>query len=257
MQTVVLCGGMGTRAYPHTTQTPKALLPVNGRPILEHVLTIYELQGHTDFILALGHLKEAIIAHFQAAMPSDLRIEFVDTGASSDTGERVRRCAHLLDSTFFVTYCDGLSDIDLASLLDQHQRSVAHGGLATITTVPLRSQYGILETDGDDQVIGFQEKPMLSQYWMNGGFFVFEKQVFDHWQGQNLEQEVLPHLAAKGLLYCYRHTAFWKSMDTYKEQLQMSEVWHPVLTRLLERYRPAHHGEQTRQLGSRSRINRR
>ncbi len=238
MQTVILCGGMGTRAYPLTRRIPKALMPVDERPILEHVMQIYALHGHTDFILSLGYLKEAIIEYFTERKPADLHIEFVDTGTTTDTGGRVAGCAHLLDDTFFVTYCDGLADIDLDALLAQHQRHTAQGGLVTVTAVPLRSQYGILMTNGNGQITGFQEKPILPDYWINGGFFVFNKEAFDHWHGDNLERDVLPHLADLGVLYSYRHTGFWKSMDTYKDQQKMNELWPPVLAHLHRKRRP-------------------
>ena len=243
MQTVILCGGMGTRAYPFTRQMPKALMPVDGRPILEHVMEIYALYGHTDFILSLGYLKEAIIEHFRRPQFAQYRIEFVDTGVTTDTGGRVFGCAHLLEERFFVTYCDGLGDIDLDALLQRHLQAEAQNGLVTVTAVPLRSQYGILLTNGNGQVTGFREKPILSEYWINGGFFVFNKRAFDHWQGENLEQEVLPHLADLGTLYHYRHTGFWKSMDTYKDQQQMNELWPPIRERLRS-YRSLHLREE-------------
>ena len=236
MQTLILCGGMGTRAYPYTHQMPKALMPVNGQPILAHVMQIYCLYGHTDFVLSLGHLKEPIIEHFRAPEYAHLNIEFVDTGETTDTGGRVKGCEHLLDDTFFATYCDGLGDVDLDMLLQHHRHCVQDkGGLATVTAANLRSQYGILVTNSDSQVTGFQEKPILP-YWINGGFFVFEKRVFECWEGDNLERDVLPHLASKGALYSYRHTGFWKSMDTYKDQQQMNVVWQPVLGQLMSNH---------------------
>lgn len=233
MQTVILCGGMGTRAYPYTREVPKALLPVNGNPILEHVMQIYALHGHTDFVLSLGHLKEAIIEHFSTSRFASLNIEFVDTGETTDTGGRVKGCEHLLDETFFVTYCDGLGDIDLNLLLQHHQSFVDRGGLVTVTAVSPRSQYGVLMTNDDFRVTGFREKPVLP-YWINGGFFVFEKRAFECWEGDNLERDVLPRLVSERALYLYRHTGFWKCMDTHKDQQQINKLWQPVLNRMVQ-----------------------
>lgn len=235
MQVVILCGGMGTRAYPQTRTIPKALLPVADIPILEHVMQLYAHYGHTDFILALGYLQEAIIEHFSSIRYSHFNIDFVDTGAQTDTGGRIFQCADRLDGTFFATYCDGLSDINLDQLLRKHLSCVDRGGVATMTTVQLRSQYGIVTCGDEDRISGFQEKPLLP-YWINGGFFVFEKEVFDFWRGENLEQDVLPHLAEEGSLFTYQHRGFWKSMDTHKDQMAMNEVWPPIRRELIERH---------------------
>jgi glucose-1-phosphate cytidylyltransferase len=223
MQVVILCGGKGTRAYPHTQEIPKALMRIGDSSILEQVMRIYTSHGYKDFILSCGYLKEAILEHFERPR-GDWRVQCVDTGEESDTGERIWRLRQMLEPTFFATYCDGLADIDLDALLEFHQ---SHGGTATVTAVPLRSQYGILHLDGNSRVTGFEEKPILRNYLINGGFFVFNRQVFENWQGKNLEQEVLPHLAEKGLLYMYRHDGFWRSMDTYKDQQELNGLWAP------------------------------
>ena len=223
MQVVILCGGKGTRAYPHTQEMPKALMRINVVTIVENVIQIYAAQGFREFILSCGYLKEKIIDHF-SHVREDLKITCVDTGENADTGERIWNLRHLVGSTFHATYCDGLGDIDLEKLQRFHD---AHDGLATVTAVPLRSQYGVLHSDGDGHVIGFEEKPVLHNYWINGGFFVFNHQVFDHWQGNNLEKEVLPELARLGKLHMHKHFGFWRSMDTYKDQQEMESLWAP------------------------------
>ena len=240
MQTVILCGGMGTRAYPATRTIPKALMQVQGAAILDHVLQIYALYGHTEFILSCGYLKEAIIEHVQARRYPHLQIECVDTGEKTDTAGRIRQVAPMLGDTFFATYCDGLGNVDIAALLDFHRANVERGALATVTSVPLVSQYGVLSLNGDLQVKGFQEKPVLP-YWINGGFFVFEKEVFNHWEGTNLEGDVLPRLAQDGRLYTWQHRGFWKSMDTLKDQQAMNAVWPPVLERMIDEHAAAGH----------------
>ena len=218
--TVILCGGRGTRAYPHTLEVPKPLLEVAGRPVLEHVMHIYAAQGFRSFVLSAG-FKSEMIREFATGMPSDWDIQVVDTGEDTNTGGRVIGARDLVGETFFATYSDGLGDVDLASLLAFHR---SHSGAATLTTVPLPSQYGTIERSPEGRVERFREKPVLDDHWINGGFFVFDRRAFDVWKGEDLEREVLPALGAAGELYAYRHSGFWKSMDTYKDALDLSEL---------------------------------
>ncbi|HEX2034030.1 MAG TPA: sugar phosphate nucleotidyltransferase [Chloroflexota bacterium] len=226
MQVVILCGGQGTRAYPYTQKIPKALMTVGGVPIVEQVMRIYAAHGFREFILSCGYLKEAIFEHFEASRVRQLGwdVQCVDTGATADTGDRIYKLRHLLRPTFLATYCDGLGDVDLQALVAFHHQ---HGGLATLTAAPLRSQYGLIYSDGNSRVTGFDEKPVLPDFWINGGFFVFERAVFDGWEGHNLEKDILPTLAARGELHLYRHRGFWRSMDTYKDQQELNALWAP------------------------------
>jgi glucose-1-phosphate cytidylyltransferase len=221
MQVVILCGGKGTRSYPFTEYLPKVMMPINGSPIIVHLMKIYASQGFTDFVLAAGHRQEMLRDYFQGRF-NDWKITIVDTGEASDTGERIRRCAPYVGERFFATYGDGLGDVDLHRLLKFHREA---GGLATLTTVPLRSQYGSVHFGPDGLVDRFQEKPIIRDYWINAGYFVFEKKVFDHWKGQNLESEVFPELAKTNRLYSYLHDGFWKSMDTSKDQQELEVIY--------------------------------
>lgn len=220
MQVLVLCGGRGMRAYPFTEYLPKPMLPVNGSPILMHVMQIYMDQGFEDFILSVGYRKDVIEDYFHRKL-LECRLQCVDTGPETDTGGRIFNCRHLLDGTFMATYADGLSDIPLDDLLEFHR---SHGGLATITTVPLISQYGTLELAETGRVCAFREKPVLQGHWINAGFFVFDRKVFEHWNGENLEREVFPRLAHEGLLYAYRHAGFFKSLDSHKDQIEIEQM---------------------------------
>lgn len=220
MAVVILCGGKGTRSHPFTEYFPKVMMPVAGTPILVHLMRIYAEQGFTDFVLAAGYRQEILVDYFSGRF-RDWNVRIIDTGPDSDTGERIRRCAPHVGDSFFATYGDGLGNVDLHELLALHQAS---GALATVTAVPLRSQYGTVVFDEERRVREFREKPVIEGCWVNAGFFVFEKRVFDFWSGQNLEREVLPGLAGRGLLYSYLHTGFWKSMDTSKDQQEMEEV---------------------------------
>ncbi len=236
MKVVVLCGGKGTRSYPFTDLYPKVMMPVGGSPILIHLMRIYAAQGFTEFVLAAGHRKEMLYDYFDGRFPQwDVRI--VDTGAESDTGERIRRCLPYAGDRFFGTYGDGLGNVDLHALADFHE---ANGGLATVTSVPLRSQYGTVHFTPDQRVIRFEEKPVVRDYWINAGFFVFDKQVFEQSSGQNLEADILPPLAASEKLYTFLHEGFWKSMDTSKDQQEFEAIlrngtapWTEVPSRLV------------------------
>lgn len=220
MQVVILCGGKGTRAYPFTRHQPKPMLPVAGQPILLHVMGIFADQGYDRFVLSLGYRKQTIIDYFANRQPS-WDVEFVDTGEATDTGGRVYDLRDGLGERFLVTYADGLSDIRLDRLIEFHD---SHDAPATVTAAPLVSQYGTLDIDRSGQVVSFREKPVLAEHWINAGFFVFDHAVFDHWQGENLEKQVLPALVEQQLIYAYRHNGFFKSMDTYKDQQEIEQM---------------------------------
>lgn len=247
LSVVILCGGRGTRMQGART-SKKELVEIGEQPILWHVMKIYAWHGHTRFVLALGHEAEAIkryfleyepmnydftlplgqsdaITYHQSNAEESWRVTLADTGLNTDKGSRICRAAKYIDGdTFFVTYGDGVGDIDLGALLAFHR---AHGRLATVTGVHPRSQYGILDIGQEDQVVGFGEKPVLD-HWINAGFLVFERKVLDylcHGDDVNLEREALPRLAADGQLMMYRHTGFWRSMDTFKDALALDEIW--------------------------------
>jgi glucose-1-phosphate cytidylyltransferase len=219
-ETVILCGGKGTRAYPHTVELPKPLLEVAGRPVLRHVMELYASQGHTRFVLAAGYRVE-LVEEFAASVPAAWDVDVVDTGLDTNTGERLLRCRDRVGDPFFATYADGLANVDLAALEAFH---CGHDGVATLTTVPLPSPYGTIEFDRQGRVNRFSEKPRLVDHAINGGFFMFDQSVFEHWEGADLEREILPRLGAAGQLFARRHEGFWKSMDTYKDALELSAL---------------------------------
>lgn len=220
LQVVILCGGKGSRIYPFSEYFPKPMMPVNGRPILVHLMHIYAQQGFRRFVLASGHRREMLLDYFDGRFP-EWEIHIPDTGADADTADRIRACADLLGTRFFATYGDGLGNVDLNALLAFHRN---HGKAATVTAVPLRSQYGTLHFDSNGRVERFTEKPVIRDQWINAGFFVFEKSGMAEWADANLESGVLPALAARGELYTWQHHGFWKSMDTSKDQQEMERL---------------------------------
>ncbi|HWA53620.1 MAG TPA: sugar phosphate nucleotidyltransferase [Solirubrobacterales bacterium] len=221
---VILCGGRGTRLRERTESVPKALVEIGGRPILWHVIGIYAAQGFERFLLATGYLGE-MVEEFVAAegWPGGVEVECVDTGLDTPTGGRIARLGdHVREGTFCATYADGVADIDLAALLAFHAE---RGAAATVTVVQPTLQWGVAEIDEEDKVEGFVEKPR-SEYWINGGFFCFEPGVLDYLDADSvLEREPLERLAAAGELAAYRHEGFWDCMDTYKDAVELNDLW--------------------------------
>lgn len=231
------------------TPTKKELVKVGGRPILWHVMKIYATYGHTHFILTLGHRANEIkryfleyesmscdftvrlgqsgsISYHQSNAEEDWQVTLADTGLHTEKGSRIYRVARYIGAdTFFVTYGDGVGDVDIDALLAFHRQ---HGRLATVTGVRPPSPYGILQVNNTGRVDGFTQKPQL-EHWINAGFMVFEHKVLDYLadgDDVHLERMVLPRLANEGQLMMYRHTGFWRKMDTLKEALALDQFWH-------------------------------
>ncbi|HEV7483474.1 MAG TPA: sugar phosphate nucleotidyltransferase [Solirubrobacterales bacterium] len=220
---VILCGGRGTRLRERTESVPKALVEIGGRPIVWHVVQIYAAQGFERFLLATGYMGEAV-AEFAAAerWPEGIAVECVDTGLDTPTGGRIARLGdRLTGESFCVTYADGVADVDLGAQLEFHR---GHGGLATMTVVQPRLQWGVAEIAGD-RVAGFVEKPR-SEHWINGGFFCFEPAALGYVEADSvLEREPLEALAAADQLRAFRHAGFWDCMDTYKDAVVLNDLW--------------------------------
>ncbi|MFI5372180.1 MAG: glucose-1-phosphate cytidylyltransferase [Candidatus Eisenbacteria bacterium] len=244
MQTVILAGGLGTRLSEETTARPKPMVEIGDRPILHHIMELYDAHGMREFVVALGYLGHMIKRYFvdwttlsgdltidarqssvdrHRAVDREWSLQLIETGALTDTGGRLKRLApHLRRETFMLTYGDGLSDVDLTALLAFHRR---HGRLATITGVHPPARFGELELDGD-RVVRFDEKPQVKQGWINGGFMVLEPGVLDRIEGDAtvLERDVLTRLAAEGQLMVYRHPGFWQCMDTLRDVRMLSAL---------------------------------
>lgn len=248
MKVVILCGGKGTRFREQTELRPKPMIEVAGRPILWHIMSSYAGYGFTDFVLCLGYKGEVIKRYFLdfAALQSDFtvdlgaggkitlhnpqptpwRVTCVDTGEDAMTGARLRRVApHLTDDEFMLTYGDGLCDVDLRALVEFHRRS---GTIGTVTGVRPQSRFGELAVAGD-HVRAFSEKPSVTEGWINGGFFVFRREMLEYVRDDDactLEREPLERLAGDGQLSVYRHEGFWQCMDTYRDLLRLEEAWN-------------------------------
>jgi glucose-1-phosphate cytidylyltransferase len=198
---------------------------IGGMPIVWHVIQLYASQGFERFLLATGY-KGELIERFVAGheWPEGVVVECVPTGEETPTGGRVHRLAPLLagDDRFCLTYADGVADIDLQGLLDDHG---ARGALATMTVVRPELQFGVTEIGGDGRVRGFREKPR-SDHWINGGFFCLEARALDYiGPDSTLERAPLEGLARDGELHAHRHEGFWECMDTYKDAVALNDLW--------------------------------
>jgi len=247
LKVVILCGGLGTRLREETEFRPKPMVEVGGKPILWHIMKIFAHYGFHDFVLCLGYRGNAIKEYFlnYEAMNNDFtitlgkesniqhhgahnkelfRVTLVDTGPNTMTGGRVKRIERYVDSnTFMATYGDGLADVNIDNLLAFHR---SHGKLATITSVRPISRFGVLDLDSHGCVRKFAEKPQ-AEGWINAGFFVFNRGVFDYFGGDScvMEHEPLERLAADGQLVAFRHDGFFLAMDTYREYEALNQIW--------------------------------
>jgi glucose-1-phosphate cytidylyltransferase len=249
MKVVILCGGQGTRLREETEFRPKPMVEIGGLPILWHIMKLYAHHGLKEFVLCLGYRSGMIKAFFQnyetrvndftirlgkprdlefhSTHPEDWTVTLAETGLSAQTGARVRRVAQYLDGagSFCLTYGDGVGDVDLAGLLAFHK---AHGRIGTVTAVRPPGRFGELQLAGD-AVHSFAEKPQVTEGFINGGFFVFEKAFIDRYLDDRddlvLEREPLQRLSADGELMVYRHEGFWQPMDTYREWKLLEELW--------------------------------
>jgi len=244
MKVVLLAGGLGTRLSEETEMKPKPMVEIGGKPILWHIMKHYAHHGFNEFVVALGYKGESIKKYFMeyhsltGNMTVDLgngqvsswekeeawRIHLVDTGQQTLTGGRVRRLKPLLkDGTFMVTYGDGVSNVDLGSLLRFHRE---HGRAATLTSVRPPARFGGLQLDGQ-RVVKFKEKPQIGEGWINGGFLIFEPQIFKYLESDSdsLEANALERLADDGQLMAYPHDGFWQCMDTLRDRRALEAHW--------------------------------
>ena len=223
MKTVILAGGLGTRLAEETETRPKPMVEIGDRPIVWHIMKHFQQAGVHDFLLAVGYLGDQIERYFRDDR-EDWTVDVVDTGARTDTGGRLLRLApQLQDGPFFLTYGDGLADLDLAALRSLHE---SHGKLATVTAVRPPSRYGeLIFQEGDE--VRFTEKPQLEEGWINGGFMVLDPAVFDVIGGDetSLEYDVLEPLSEKGQVVAYRHSGFWRCMDTPRDLRSLRDLW--------------------------------
>jgi len=245
MKVVILAGGVGTRLTEETEIRPKPMVEIGGRPILWHIMEHYSHYGFNEFVIALGYKGEYIkkymsdncLLHSNLTIQmktgniiqhqherSDWTIDLIDTGMTTLTGGRIKRLApYLGNTTFMLTWGDGVSNVSLKELLKFHR---SHGKLATVTAVRPPARFGHLNFDGD-KVINFSEKPQTAEGWINGGFFVLETGIFDYIEGDDTpwERGPMEKLALDGQLMAYKHESFWQCMDTLRDKILLQQLW--------------------------------
>lgn len=248
MKAVLLAGGFGTRISEESHLKPKPMIEIGDSPILWHIMKIYTCYGINDFIICCGYKGYVIKEYFANYYlhHSDITFDFteknqfnihnniaepwkvtlVDTGLNTMTGGRVKRVKNYIgNETFLLTYGDGVADINISDLITAHKKS---GKTATITAIQPNTRFGTLDIEKDNTISSFREKTKEDGGWINGGFMVFEPQVFDIIEGDStiLERYPLEFLAQHGRLNAYKHNGFWQCMDTLRDKVLLESLWN-------------------------------
>lgn len=246
MKVLILAGGYGTRISEESDIKPKPMIEIGGKPILWHIMKHYSHYGFNEFVILLGYKSYVIKEYFanyylhnsdvtidtanqkleiHNNYSEDWKITLVDTGLDTMTGGRIKRAAKFINNEpFFLTYGDGVSDVNINDLLKTHKK---HGKKMTMTAIQPDGRFGALKIENDNQISSFLEKPKGDGSWINGGFFVCDPSLLDYIEGDStvLEKEPLERMAKEGQLYSYKHEGFWKCMDTLRDKNQMNEMW--------------------------------
>ncbi len=243
MKAVILAGGLGTRLSEETSRVPKPMVEIAGKPILWHIMKIYSYYGVSDFIICCGYKGYTIKEYFSNFLlrNSDItfnlkenkmevhsnnsdnwRVTLVDTGDATMTGGRIKRIEQYIDDTFYLTYGDGVGNIDINKLLAHHKKSKK---ISTMTVVKPQGRFGSVSLS-NDSVTKFVEKPIGESGWINGGFFVLEPKVFSYIKNDMTiwEREPLQKLASKNELSAYKHEQFWQPMDTLRDMNYLNDL---------------------------------
>ncbi len=246
MRVVILAGGLGSRISEESTVKPKPMIEIGPEPILWHIMKIYSSQGFNDFIICGGYKQNMIKDYFISYLRNHIDIEvnfrgndvkmlnehkeewnvkIIDTGLLTMTGGRIKRIEKYIDEDdFMLTYGDGLSDINLKVLIESHRKSRK---FLTVTAVQPKGRFGVLSID-KEEVIDFTEKPAGDGMWINGGFYVMNRGVFDYIEGDDTiwEQEPMKRLVNERKVNAYKHYGFWRPMDTMTDKRQLEEIWN-------------------------------
>jgi glucose-1-phosphate cytidylyltransferase len=246
MKVVILAGGFGTRISEETDIKPKPMIDIGGKPVLWHIMKAYSYYGLNDFIICLGYkgymIKEYFANYFlhESNVTIDLtknsfkthsskaepwKITLIDTGMNTMTGGRIKIIEEYTGKkTFMLTYGDGVSNINIKTLLEFHKK---HKKPATLTAVQPTGRFGALQFGNKDNVLTFKEKPKGDGTWVNAGFFVLEPEIFDYIKGDTTiwEEGPLEKLAKEGNLMAYKHQGFWMPMDTLRDKKKLEALW--------------------------------
>ena len=223
MKVVILAGGYGTRLAEYTSTIPKPMVEIGGEPILTHIMKIYKSFSINDFIIAAGYKKEVIINYYKNSKEFK-NLKIIDTGKDTMTGGRLLRLKPMFtkNEIFFMTYGDGLCDVDLNHLKSFHFN---HKKLATVTAVHPPIKFGELEIE-NEKVKKFEEKPQTKTGWINGGFFILNYKVFDYIKGDRtlFERQPMEQLAKEENLMAFKHEGLWKCMDSLRDRIDLDKL---------------------------------
>jgi glucose-1-phosphate cytidylyltransferase len=246
MKVVLLAGGLGTRLSEETVSRPKPMVEIGGSPILWHIMKIYAAHGFNEFVICLGYkgyvIKEYFANYFlhQSDVTFDMKenkmeihnsqaepwkVTLVDTGFDTMTGGRVKRVQQYLNNEpFLLTYGDGVGSINIREVVDFHRQS---NKLLTVTAVQPSGRFGALDISNNNTVLSFMEKPKGDGAWINGGFFVCQPEVLNYISGDStiFEKEPLENIASNGQMTAYKHSGFWKPMDTLRDKQELENLW--------------------------------
>ena len=212
MKVIILAGGFGTRLSEYTDTIPKPMVPIGGKPIIEHIMEFYSKFGHNEFYIALGYKGEVIKNYFKNYKNKNWQINLVETGSDTLTGGRLKRMEkYFSNENFLLTYGDGISNIDINELINFH---VGHNKMVTVSAVRPPARFGSLSLQ-DSNVIKFKEKQQLGESWINGGFFVMKSEFFSFLDGDKtvLEKDPLERITELKELKAFKHEGFWQCMD--------------------------------------------
>jgi glucose-1-phosphate cytidylyltransferase len=248
MKVVIFAGGLGTRISEETDARPKPMVEIGGKPILWHIMKIYSQYGFNEFIICLGYkgyvIKEYFMHYFlhnsditielgnnkvdiHGTNTESFKVTLVDTGQNTKTAGRLKQVhKYIGNEDFMLTYGDGVSDVDIKTLLEFHQ---SHNKIATVTAVQMDARFGGMDLGSNGDVVSFKEKAKDESKWINGGFFVLKPEVFNYLDGDMTdmmwEDEPLEKLTIDNQLAAYQHKGFWKCMDALRDKLELESLW--------------------------------
>jgi glucose-1-phosphate cytidylyltransferase len=248
MKLVIFAGGLGTRLMEETEARPKPMVEIGGKPILWHIMKIYESQGFSDFIVCLGYKQAMIKEYFMNyyftnsdvtidlssnqitvlnSTQENFKVTLVDTGYATNTAGRLKRVKKYIgNETFMLTYGDGLSDVDLKKIVEFHNLK---GRLLTLTSIQIPGKFGNLDLDDNGNLLRFVEKPEGDGVWINGGFMVLEPEIFKYLEGEmddiQFEKGPLIELTKLNQVSAFKHLGFWKCMDAMRDKVELEELW--------------------------------
>ena len=225
MKVVILCGGLGTRLSEETKTKPKPMVKIGTKPIIWHLIKYFQYYGFNDFLLATGYKSNILKKYFENSKIKNSTIKLVYTGKNTLTGGRILRLKKFIkEDEFLMTYGDGLSNINLKKLISFHYQSKS---IATLSAVRPPVRFGEIYISKKGKINKFKEKPQSSKNWINGGFFVMNKNIFNYLKNDKtiLERQPLETLAKQKKLSGYKHFSFWQCMDTMRDKIYLNKLW--------------------------------